>query len=65
MKSPIDAAELGGGGGESPGDECLCGLSPLFVDVPCEGLAEDEDSGLWLKVLKEKETKRKKIPKCN
>ena len=60
MKSPIDAAELGGGGGESPGDECLCGLSPL-----CEGLAEDEDSGLWLKVLKEKETKRKKIPKCN
>ena len=47
----MDAAELGGGGGESPGDECRLGLSPLLVDVPCEGLAEEEDNGLWLNVL--------------
>ena len=40
----MDAAELGGGGGESPGDECRLGLSPLLVDVPCEGLAEEEDN---------------------
>lgn len=55
----MEAAELGGGGGESPGDECRLGLSPLLVDVPCEGLAEEEDNGLWLKVLNEKEKKEK------
>lgn len=53
VKSPREAAELGGGGGESPGEECRCGLSPLLVDVPCEGLAEEEDNGLWLNVLNE------------
>ena len=54
----MEAAELGGGGGESPGDECRLGLSPLLVDVPCEGLAEEEDNGLWLKVLQKKKGKR-------
>lgn len=47
----MEAAELGGGGGESPGDECRCGLNPLLVDRPCEGLADEEDNGRWLRVL--------------
>ena len=48
MKSPSEV--VGGGGGESAG-EWRSGLKQLLVDVPCDGLADEEDSGLWLKVL--------------